>query len=236
MRIQSKWVDYYDFISHRYGQDPLCTYVRGPLRDWYFDLPSDASLKGVRVGQTKVGVYRSLSILVAGLHAIPLIGHEYASPPRFEPFREEHVPLLHMRYDLDAGREVPAAPVLPSEEQLRAMIRAVGAPVFRVSRVDRAFPRGYKHQAVWRVFVDTHVPILKNCGIPSLVPPEQMWQSIYEVLTAVLRKDPDKEPPRTVSNEERIDAAGFDRRTSFRDPVTLRDLAATPRARGRTSS
>jgi len=43
-----------------------------------------------------------------------------------------------------------------------------------------------------------------------------MWQSIYSALTNVLRTDPDKQPPATLNNQEKIWASGFDEKVSFR--------------------
>ena len=39
------------------------------------------------------------------------------------------------------------------------------------------------------------------------------------MMNNVLRKSPDKEPPVTIGNDDRIEAAGFDLKTSFRHPI-----------------
>lgn len=226
MRIQSKFRDFYDYVGHRYGTDPGCLYLRGPLRQTSFDMPRGQTPGALDLGETRreASGLRSLdmSMIVAGLHAIPVIGNEYGSPPTFEAYQDDkHLHLLAKHRELGSPDPVPQRPKIPSEDAVKRMIRAVGAPVFRIRRVDLHWPSGWQHESCWRIHVDERVPILKDCGVPALVPAEQMWQSIYTVLTSVLRRDPDKEPPVQVGNDDRIEAAGFDLKTSFRHPVRL---------------
>lgn len=227
MRIVSKIKDYYDHVGHRYGSDPGCTYVRGLFQETDFDLARGETPGALFLGKLHRAdlLNLDLSMIVAGLHAFPVIGNEYGSPATFEVFDEgRHGHMLATLREVGSRGDAPQRPQVPGEAALKNLIRAVGAPVFRIRLVDMHWPKGWQREGCWRVRVDQKVPILQDCGVASLVSAEQMWQSIYMVLTSVLRRDPDKEPPAKIGNQDRIEAAGFDLKTSFRHPVRLRDL------------
>jgi hypothetical protein len=234
MKIQSKFTDYYDFISRRYGQDPQIVYVRRPLSKTVFpakDLSEAArSALGVpRVyrcdsGGTRWTICRGASI-VAGRYVFPLL---IWSGPEMET-RHELVDLTKPQHRAvwpnesvlvwrGRGRRglEPVPSMTPPEDDIYEVIRIVGAPVFLVADSGRGSGR---------LEVEERVPILADYGVPSRIPASEMWQNIFHVLSNVLRRNPDKEPPCTVNNEERIQAAGFDLRTSFRNPIKWKEGA-----------
>lgn len=55
-------------------------------------------------------------------------------------------------------------------------------------------------------------PILKNTWIPGLIPAQDMWNMLYEYISSLN----DKEFTDSRTNEQHIESAGFDTKTSFR--------------------
>lgn len=56
-------------------------------------------------------------------------------------------------------------------------------------------------------------PILANTFIPKLIPPTEIWQTIYDYLSSI--KDKPISDLRT--DEQKLESAGFDKKTSFRN-------------------
>lgn len=228
MKIISKFKDYYDFISHQYGQDPLVVYERRSLSNDQIFIPrkrlSDRALNAIYPVRLKRGSYRrnkwqpspaqhtDTVTLVAGKYVFPILrrhdpvtgvvtSHEIMA-------QATHGALVETGWRFDK-RVDPLLPAYePPEEVVEEVIRAAGMPVFAVHNVE-----------MQTVVLAERVPILAEWGVPALIPASEMWQNISHLLSNVLRRSPDKEPPCTVNNAERIQAAGFDEKTSFRHPV-----------------
>lgn len=226
MRLISPFKDYYDFICYQYGQDPNLVYLRRPFkgdaqypkipdedRGW-LDIPR---LRKQEPAPPKGRYIRLESeIIVVCHHVFPILSHvehdRDRDPVLCAPQRivkreildeEKHQHILQP--DWQGHAELPKA---PPPAAMKRILRAVGAPVFTVLRNE------------WKNFVlDENVPILKDTPIPSVLSPQQIWQELVDVLENVLRDSPDKEPPKSVNNTERIIAAGFDLKTSFRHPI-----------------
>lgn len=214
--------DYFDFISHTLGADPDCVYVRRPLKETHVQVPGvnvtllDGAglLDSQRHRRPDYRLSVNLSYIVAGLRCFGIVSTSFdGGKPRHVPYDAEmHGKLL--KVDIFTGEPEP----LPTftEEYLAKVVRAVGVPVFRV--VSARW--GGEHQ----VDLDSRIPILADYGIPALCSPRDMWQNIYTTMTSVLRRDPDKEPPVKIGNDDRVEAAGFDLKSSFRHPVKLSHL------------
>ena len=76
MRIQSRFKDYYDFISHQFGSDPSCVYVREPFKtvDIEFSLDQTRGGKSIfngRLVQKYVQADYCLEYVVADNLAVP---------------------------------------------------------------------------------------------------------------------------------------------------------------------
>lgn len=232
MRIQSKFRDYYDFISHRYGQDPQIVYERKPLT--VTSVPASALDSEARAAIGIPDVRRRVvdadrwycgASIVAGRYVFPFLRRCAARGDRWEMADEDnpaHRKALTEEWQDKLGkrrwwRRSDRGPLVPTrtppEEPLYRVIRAVGVPVFAVTEMR------------WgELLLSERVPVLADHGIPALVSAEQMWQNLFHVLSNVLRTSPDKEPPCTVGNEDRIEAAGFDLRSSFRHPVNVKKV------------
>ena len=216
MRIQSKQKDYYDYISHLYGADPNCVYLRGKLPETRLTIPDRLPTTDLLdFDKTRGKIH--VSFIVAGSMAFWFVGRslDFATIEWFP-----YDPALHDGWFARPHGGRARTPPTYGEEQLKALVRAVGAPVFHVTEIELRCD-GKPGRVV---HVAPYPPVLQDFGIASLVAPEQMWQNIYTTLTSVLRRDPDKEPPLVVGNDERVLAAGFDLKSSFRHPVNPRKL------------
>lgn len=233
VRIQSKFKDYYDHISHRFGSDPNCVYLRGRLNDGqrYGDVTVDAcgcedGLFSRRLKQAKLpdSVQQSLVFLVAAGHVFPLIDTDtFIHGDTVATDHHEHTYEIIGNKDDRIETRTFGDPMIdpPSKDKLENLTRAVGTPVFLVKKVEQ---RWENKKAGWNVIIDERVPVLSDLGVPSHMPAEQMWQDIYTTLTSVLRKDPDKEVPVTLGNDIRVQKAGFDLKSSFRHPVNQKKV------------
>lgn len=217
MRIQSRFRDYYDFISHRFGQQPDVVYVRDKIKETNILFPSG------RAGRVLPDVKRMfrddvrghIDFVVAAQRVIPLyVVHDQTFDVETNQYNPATVTYewlgpQHRRLVKDFHEDVFARLLArPPSPRLPDLIRAVGAPVFYVT-----------DQQGDHIVVAERVPVLKDLGFPAHIAPEVMWQEIFSTLTDVLRKNPDKEPPVMLSNNDRIHAAGFDLKSSFRHPV-----------------
>lgn len=219
MRIKSPFKDYYDFVSYRFGEDPDCTYLRRPFHYQRCFVEWDARdhFRDTLRGDLRTSGRLAIQFVVAGSRAVPVL-RRY-DRDTMELLVEAHDELL----EIDWKKQV-VRPALPTGERLAELIRFVGAPVFLVNERYSEIIHRPKRRVVKGLRLDSAIPVLADIGFPSVVPAEQMWQDIYATLTNVLRPNPDKAPPVTVGEKYRIEAAGFDLKTSFRHPVKLKDI------------
>ena len=228
MRIRSKFKDYYDFVGHRYGQDPDILYDRKPLVGEQsnsasepaicFEVDTDSALFGTGSNSA----YRFEFVVAGTMRVFPIIyelGDTWGKVTRritVEEYFEQHKEQRELSPHWDAGAAWMLDPRCTfSEKAIVDCIRAVGQPVFRV--LGTRWVGG--DSGTWRrsgLLVAKNIPILREGGVANAVPPEQMWQNIYSTIQNVLRANPDKEVPVTLENKDRIQKAGFDLKTSFR--------------------
>lgn len=213
MHIVSRFKDYYDYIGQRYGEDPSVTYIRkeiplhlaekeidklsGFFHSWY--LPQNVML--VVAGELTFPV-ESTSVYDKefGVWSPPtyrlLDGQSYNQ--HFEYRSRYRYSLLRRNRWADFQDAIDGyTPTFFS------FMKATEAPVFLLTDAG----------------VQEQVPVMKNFGIASVCSPEDMWQNIYYTFTNIIRRNPDKEPPVEIANDDRIQKAGFDLKTSFRHPV-----------------
>lgn len=56
-------------------------------------------------------------------------------------------------------------------------------------------------------------PILANTFVPKLIPPDEIWQALYDYLASLK----DKPITDTRTDTQKLESAGFDKKTSFRN-------------------
>ena len=227
MKIISKYRDYYDFVSKRYGEDPACIYLRRDfvMRDREIDVeyPRADLFQDTRA-RDSWGILPhlpSLVFVVAAKWCVPFFERGNAVTRVVFP---EHDALFATKRV--GRRDVPQRPGIPEGAVLEKIVRAVGVPVFKVLGWHFAYSDGKSY-----LRIDKRVPVLDHYGLSAIVPPEQMWQEVYSTLQNVLRVSPDRAPPVEVGNEYKIHAAGFDLKTSFRHPVNVMPKKAGKRPR-----
>lgn len=202
MRILAKKPDYYDMVSHLFGRDPSITYHR-----------KDFECKEILM---HINAYEN-HCYARNMREGNVLCHSYYSIYTRDNISWNTVVAGQNTFKVGSKTEkgkkssiLEFSDVL-SDSEKTSLLYHVGVPVFTISRVERTPNPGWV-----KITVDGNIPILKDLGISKLITAEQMWQSIYHCITNVLRKNPDKQPPVTVSNQERIWASGFDEKMSFR--------------------
>lgn len=222
MRIVSTSKDYYDYISHTLGADPNVVYLRGKTAEpcgvklYYSDNSvtrvavntndaivlrmafSDTDRQDARIGKESTFYYRG--VIVAGEHTFTTTFCEKYLYDKDSPAQRQLTYKSIDTHTLDLPKGV--------RERLTKL---VGRPVFLLVGCEHS----WQSQTYYTGYINS-TPNLRGYGVDKHVTPQQMWQSIYTVLTNVLRDNPDKQPPHSVNNTERILAAGFDLKTSFR--------------------
>lgn len=237
MKIQSKFKDYYDYISHRFGADPNVFFDRRSTLPERVALPERRGWNDHSFEKFSADFYLAvnswdtgwrLAHVVAGSIVATTIERSWWDGRRQRELPEElldiakHAEALRDD-DCFASRRRPSPKRGQQEHdpsEVECLIRAVGAPVFRV--LDIVSDRDGR-----AAVIDSRAPVLKDIvGWMARFPAEQVWQSIYTALASVLRADPDKAPPVEVAERHRIEYAGFDLKTSFRHPVNSPAAAA----------
>ena len=225
MRIIDNKKDYYDYLSGVYVIDNLIVYDRRgsvPVNpdcislkgaEYYFSqkiLPLDKPISGKhhwelmgiakrRLAETDKHRYSKSWTEGSIYHFILEVGNTHY---RFEIERwidEKNPERLHMEPTLlDTIKDVPQ--------------RYSNAPICIITC--RAQYWWWHHEVRWE---DTkgriENPILANTFIPKLIPPTEIWQALYDYLSSL------KDKPITDSRTDiqKLESAGFDKKTSFRN-------------------
>lgn len=185
MKIISKYKDYYDYLQGIYGVDEKLVLDRRDFQTPY--VPTSPKYKlSVYVGNVVVDV-----LMVDGK---PYVGESIV------PFAHSGFMQRDDRYSVrvDGGRynivSLRKTPEDLGEKSLTwehncAILTSMYGSIYRF-------------------------PILRDLGIPSALPPEQVWQILSAWLGQVVTKS---EPIVPVGDDKvRIQSAGFDLKTSFR--------------------
>ena len=224
MKIIDNKKDYYDYVSGIYGIDPYVVYDRrgSVSSDTIIEMhPGIFSKKEIPDDKYPYSRY--------GRHSsgVPFLKMEYDI---MVEAGEKHFYIKCIRY-----KETENSPVKLSyelydpEEQLKKRTRPelYGRSRFFMERYQREL-EGYKKKksdaplAIFftdysKYWTDGHSkidnPILKDLPITGLIPANEIWQGIYDYL--LKKKEPVIVDSRT--NDEHIESAGFDKKTSFRN-------------------
>lgn len=117
----------------------------------------------------------------------------------------------HPAWDImsdEARREYSGAHECPNLIHLH---RALKAPVFHI--LDGGAERGTKD---YHYIIPYRLPVLQEHGFAEVVDPYQMYQDLEYFIANTMNESPDMMPPTEMTNKERIVAAGFDLKQSFR--------------------
>lgn len=214
MVIQSSFKDYYDFVAHRYGGgDPKVVYVRGRIKNEFVEMERCNLPNLSQLNRFSTGEEQPLSFVFLIVAAKPYLlsrrdDHAWTGLNGYKLTCAEQMEEISSRRRWHYGRDSWSF-LGREEDTLIELSRLAGSPVFIVRRIER-----YETRKV--VQVDELCPILKDLGMASLVPPEQMYQELAYFMGNTMHLSPDVKPPVEVSNRDKILAAGFDLRQSFR--------------------
>lgn len=214
MKIQSQFKDYYDHVAHIYGGgDPKIMYLRKRIDSRKIAIDTEIASGLPRSYDEAIETKFQLKIKwlsIAGklYLLVSPIGDPYScivnewtvlNQSRHPALWDYmHTPSRWRRSEVKVyvGRESSAA---------LAISRVISAPVFTftANRWDT-------------VSIDENVPILSTTGIAALIPATQMYQDIAYFIGNTMKGSPDLMPATAQTDKEKICAAGFDLKQSFR--------------------
>lgn len=226
MKIIDNKKDYYDYLSGVYGIDNLIVFDRRgsvPIN------PDCASLNGAEYyfSQRKLPLDKPIT----GKHHWELksiakrrLAEETKKRSYSKSWTEGdiyhfilEVGKTHYRFEIERWLDEKMPDCVHVETTLLETIKDVqqrysNAPICIITC--RAQYWWWHHEERWE---DTkgriENPILTNTFIPKLIPPDEIWQALYDYLSSL------RDTPITDSrtDEQKLASAGFDRKTSFRN-------------------
>lgn len=220
MVIQSKFKDYYDYVAHRYGGgDPRIVYLRKRIENTKVEmqkciLPDLEQVTSWYTTDEKPLEFAFLIALAAPYLLVRAASYRWKELEGYRICDPHMLDSQKHDYWLQHRRWIPPfqwKSIGQPSTNLLELSRLVDAPVFVVTDIN---PRWPKDGVTIRV--DEFCPVLKEVGMPALIPPEQMYQQLAYFMGNTMHPSPDTRPPVEVSNCDKILAAGFDLRQSFR--------------------
>lgn len=231
MKIQSQFKDYYDHVAHIYGGgDPKVLYLRNRLGE-VEKFHSDIFVKGLHFTQSEIPDTRFETLIREFQHKakwLAIAGKLYLILTPYTPFATLRAPAPENWTVLNETRHSQVWEYLHAHPRRRyswahnevtinylgyeipavlELSRKVNSPVFTFT-VDRG-----------NVQVDGNIPILSTLGIPALISAEQIYQDIAYFLGNTMHGSPDTMPAVKMTDKEKISAAGFDLKQSFRHRI-----------------
>ena len=229
MKIIDNKKDYYDYLASIYGIDELVVYDRrGSVTlgsekyilhgmEYYFShkiLPLDKPVTEKR--------YWNLKSLAKQREAMA-VKHKYN-----KTFKEGdiyhfvlEVGFTHYRFEVERWVEDDKRDCTHVESLLIDTIKDVRQRYSEVPMCIIPCQAQYfrwSHEERWEEIKNalTHRvenPILADTFIPKMIPPTDIWQALYEYISSLR----DKPFTDTRSDVQKLESAGFDKKTSFRD-------------------
>ena len=232
MIILSKHRDYYDYVSTNYGGgDPNVVYdrrkkkgiileslktkgrvVRGEEKE-YFIFPFKGNLRLFTAYEHSFTFRKFKSIdvrtvIICG-EAYPILFGDYNNNGTNIHAEPEVLNRKHPLYEFLDEAFIGKMTNFKSQLLLN-LCKELRMPVFEI-----VFPIGSPPTGE-NVYIKTIIPNLGELGFAKIVSPERMWQRISYFCGNTINRNPDESPPSKMTNEEKILAAGFDKRVSFR--------------------
>lgn len=214
MIIKSPFTDYYDHAAFLYGMpDPSVVYPREPLPDdaripdasFVFGL-NNSVLRNtyvkliVVVGYMYLVKKRDERWRVFGINTFPeyFIGTEEFEKrtKNFGPYRGQ--------FGFPQARSVITDRQGKYDHVAFQTCRDLKMPVFAISQFGT------------HGVIEQEVPKLGDYGIPSVLPPEQVFQMIEYFLMNSINESPDTMPRSEMADIDKVVSHGFDKKISFR--------------------
>lgn len=221
MKIICQIKDYYDFLQGQFGIDELVVYDRrnctviDSSKFYHFDYPSGYDVYFCRkpfisdTHMVKKNIWQSCK------YENNILNRRWSWKKNDKYVNEGNIYHLYLeigyhafifeieRY-LDEEDKLVLKPSIVDEKEIKKEDKKSEAPLY----ISECSLKYYGKKIINGV----DNPILKNTWIPSLIPPQDMWNMIYEYISSLR----DKEIVDTRTNEQHIESHGFDKKTSFR--------------------
>jgi len=217
MKILSRFKDYYDFVGHLYGADPLVIYDRKPLTelnevgyrpDLDVEAKIDFSLPYYFNGRTEDRRWYYKAIVIAETAYLlqhdtkyPLSGYKLydweADPQELE---------RHYYWRREGNRDYPDS---KPRECLIELAKKIGTPVYMINSIKQSKGDSF-------LTIDANIPILSDYGFASIIPATKLFQDMTYFIGNTMHSNPDRAPPVEVGNADRLTQYGFDKKISFR--------------------
>jgi len=219
MKIISKFVDYYDYLSTIYGIEKKFVFNRNIKLPEYITLPSlnEALL---RILKYKSMPFKINILAVCGKAFLLQQSRTYAGQDTTLITSELDSPVLwkklfRVRNKRYASLSVYATLVyddifnLPLKDILD-LSKQVGSPIFIIEDVSVGDNRTVTLK------INPTIPKLSEFKLSRLYPEEQLYQDVEYFISNLLKDSPDLNPPIEIDNNDRIVKHGFDIKASFR--------------------
>lgn len=234
MRIISPFKDYYDYVAHAYGRgDPKVTYVRNTLatpdlQHQRIELPPNPcqyrwASKDDPFSGKWLAVAGNLYLLVSWYRMGEPEHWQIADPAVTEPDLWEVVERITDR-KYWWGESVYKDQVKHKmDARILELFRTVGQPVFIFNGampypIESMLTLSDNKGNNW-LQVERQIPNLGQLGMAKILPAEQCYQDIAYFVGNMLHENPDQSPRSEMSDKEKIESHGFDKRISFRHRV-----------------
>jgi hypothetical protein len=233
MKIQSRFKDFYDYVAHIYGGgDPKNPYIRDII------IPDKVTPGGDKFEETAMyrepefelwtpGDYQLEDGAMQQFFGISVVGKVYIVT---RAHKEGTWSYANNRYEggyTDPWKIATYGDL--SKRQLRAYRQSIpqGREPHDVIRCGVPYPEAvalskrlkapvFKFECYHGTRVYGRYPLLSEFGIPSVLQPEQAYQEISMFLMSVINESPDSMPRTQMTNVQKVESHGFDKRISFR--------------------
>ena len=214
MIIQSKIKDYYDYVGHVYGADPLVIYERKPLTAL-----NDAGYRPNLNVEFKIdfrlpeyrrwdGPFRYSYKALVVMDTAYLLQRDEFKDRNYKLYDWDNDPqklnrrYLNFYFD-NYTREYPDS---KPRECVIGLTKLVGQPIFIINSIGRDN----------FISIEANIPILTNYGFAKIAPETKMFQDLTYYIGNTMKTSPDTSPPAVVDSIVRLEQRGFDKKTSFR--------------------
>ena len=225
MKIIHNKKDYYDYVSGIYGIDPYVVYDRRGsvpsseiMNAWgevfnknVIESDNKSYCKYGRYATNKPFIEKNYEIIVEAGEKHFLIRCERYRKTESSPIEltykvEDYIQTFKDRYNLDFyGKNSYMYNRYLNELERYSKKRSSAPLALFITDYQRYWDKEGREEY--------QNPILKDLPITGLIPAEEIWQGIYDYLLKL--KEPVIIDSRT--NDEHIESAGFDKKTSFRN-------------------
>jgi hypothetical protein len=209
MRIISSYKDCYDFAAHVYGVDTSIVYDRKEIPTSIIK-NTDKEIADSAYFYSPLKSYSKLKKFDFEFKHLVFCGRVFLMY-----FKNNEEKILRVsdykKYNIWYNDEDRITNPSISKFITNLSIK-VNAPVFTLSSPNNSV-------IYHRPKIDKRIPKLSEIGFCNIMQPLKIYTEIYFFMSNVLRKNPDINPPVEIDNKHKILSAGFDLKTSFRNPI-----------------